>query len=235
MKTDGYESDKNDIMLFDKNSSIRLNLTAHWDGTVNSFIWSSDNRKIYFTAATKGTVQLFELEVPTNIKAKSLPKIHQISEGDFDITGIVGQVADKLIVSSTKFTRATEIFSFDLKTKSLTPVTKVNDAKYASISENKIEKRITKASDGADLFSWVIYPPSFDPAKKYPTILYCEGGPQSALTQFYSFRWNLQLIASQGYIVIAPNRRGMPGWGVKWNEAISQDWAVSQSWITWQR
>jgi WD40 repeat protein len=144
MKTDGYESDKNDIMLFDKNSSIRLNLTAHWDGTVNSFIWSSDNRKIYFTAATKGTVQLFELEVPTNIKAKSLPKIHQISEGDFDITGIVGQVADKLIVSSTKFTRATEIFSFDLKTKSLTPVTKVNDAKYASISENKIEKRIAK-------------------------------------------------------------------------------------------
>ncbi|KKO91118.1 peptidase S9 [Sphingobacterium sp. Ag1] len=224
MKTDGYESDKNDIMLFDKNSSIRLNLTAHWDGTVNSFIWSSDNRKIYFTAATKGTVQLFELEVPTNIKAKSLPKIHQISEGDFDITGIVGQVADKLIVSSTKFTRATEIFSFDLKTKSLIPVTKVNDAKYASISENKIEKRITKASDGANLFSWVIYPPSFDPAKKYPTILYCEGGPQSALTQFYSFRWNLQLIASQGYIVIAPNRRGMPGWGVKWNEAISQDW-----------
>ncbi|MGE8379472.1 MAG: TolB family protein, partial [Sphingobacterium sp.] len=99
MRTDGYESDKNDIILFDKSSSIRLNLTAHWDGTVNSFIWSNDNRKIYFTAATKGTVQLFELEVPSNIKSKSLPKIQQISTGDFDITGIVGQTGDKLIVT----------------------------------------------------------------------------------------------------------------------------------------
>lgn len=224
MKTEGYESDKNDIILFDKNNAIRLNLTSHWDGTVNSFIWSNDNRKIYFTAATKGTVQLFELEVPSNVKSKNLPKIQQISTGDFDITGIVGQTGDKLIVTLTKFTRATEIFSFDLKNKSLTAITKVNDDKYATIAENKIEKRITKSSDGADLFSWVIYPPDFDPAKKYPTILYCEGGPQSALTQFYSFRWNLQLIASQGYIVIAPNRRGMPGWGVNWNEAISQDW-----------
>lgn len=224
MKTEGYESDKNDIILFDKNNAIRLNLTSHWDGTINSFIWSNDNRKIYFTAATKGTVQLFELEVPSNVKSKSLPKIQQISTGDFDITGIVGQTGDKLIVTLTKFTRATEIFSFDLKNKSLTAITRVNDDKYATIAENKIEKRITKSSDGADLFSWVIYPPNFDPTKKYPTILYCEGGPQSALTQFYSFRWNLQLIASQGYIVIAPNRRGMPGWGVKWNEAISQDW-----------
>lgn len=223
MKTDGYEADKNDILLFDKNSSTRLNLTAHWDGTVNTFHWSNDNRKIYFTAATKGTVQLFELEVP-NIKSKNLPKIQQISTGDFDITGIVGQSGENLIVTSTKFTRATEIFSFNLKNRSLTPITKVNDSKYAGIVENKVESRVTKASDGADLFSWVIYPPNFDPAKKYPTILYCEGGPQSALTQFYSFRWNLQLIASQGYIVIAPNRRGMPGWGVKWNEAISQDW-----------
>lgn len=223
MKTDGYEADKNDILLFDKNSSTRLNLTAHWDGTVNTFHWSNDNRKIYFTAATKGTVQLFELEVP-NIKSKNLPKIQQISTGDFDITGIVGQSGENLIVTSTKFTRATEIFSFNLKNRSLTPITKVNDSKYAGIVENKVESRVTKASDGADLFSWVIYPPNFDPAKKYPTILYCEGGPQSALTQFYSFRWNLQLIASQGYIVIAPNRRGMPGWGVKWNKAISQDW-----------
>ncbi|NGM90781.1 S9 family peptidase, partial [Parapusillimonas sp. SGNA-6] len=92
------------------------------------------------------------------------------------------------------------------------------------IKETKVEGRTTKASDGKDLFSWVIYPPDFDPAKKYPTLLYCQGGPQSATTQFYSFRWNLQLIASQGYIVIAPNRRGMPGWGVKWNEDISKDW-----------
>lgn len=224
MKTDGYEADKNDIIVFDKASSQRLNLTAHWDGTVNSFTWSKDNRKIYFVAPAKGTVQLFELIVPTNFKNKSLASIKQISEGNFDITGIVGQVDNQLIVTSTKFTRATEVYRYDLKSKKLTPLTTVNDKMYAQISDNKIESRITKASDGQDLFSWVIYPPDFDPTKKYPTILYCEGGPQSALTQFYSFRWNLQLIASQGYIVIAPNRRGMPGWGVKWNEAISKDW-----------
>lgn len=224
MKTDGYEADKNDIIVFDKASSQRLNLTAHWDGTVNSFTWSKDNRKIYFVAPSKGTVQLFELTVPTNFKNKSLASIKQISEGNFDITGIVGQVGNQLIVTSTKFTRATEVYRYDLTNKKLTAVTTVNDKMYAGISDNKIESRITKASDGQDLFSWVIYPPDFDPEKKYPTILYCEGGPQSALTQFYSFRWNLQLIASQGYIVIAPNRRGMPGWGVKWNEAISKDW-----------
>lgn len=224
MKTDGYEADKNDIIVFDKASSQRLNLTAHWDGTVNSFTWSKDNRKIYFVAPSKGTVQLFELVVPTNFKNKSLASIKQISEGNFDITGIIGQVDNQLIVTSTKFTRATEVYRYDLKSKKLTPLTTVNDNMYAQISDNKIESRITKASDGQDLFSWVIYPPDFDPTKKYPTILYCEGGPQSALTQFYSFRWNLQLIASQGYIVIAPNRRGMPGWGVKWNEAISKDW-----------
>lgn len=224
MKTDGYEADKNDIIVFDKASFQRLNLTAHWDGTVNSFTWSKDNRKIYFVAPSKGTVQLFELVVPTNFKNKSLASIKQISEGNFDITGIIGQVDNQLIVTSTKFTRATEVYRYDLKSKKLTPLTTVNDNMYAQISDNKIESRITKASDGQDLFSWVIYPPDFDPTKKYPTILYCEGGPQSALTQFYSFRWNLQLIASQGYIVIAPNRRGMPGWGVKWNEAISKDW-----------
>lgn len=224
MKTDGYEADKNDIILFDKKSSQRLNLTAHWDGTVNSFIWSTDSRRIYFTAAVKGTVQLFEIQVPKSLKQQAAVNITQISQGQHDITGIVGQVDNRLVVSLTKFTRATELYTFDLAKKSLAPLTKVNEEAYSHIIENKVESRMTKASDGADLFSWVIYPPNFDPAKKYPTILYCEGGPQSALTQFYSFRWNLQLIASQGYIVVAPNRRGMPGWGVAWNADISKDW-----------
>jgi len=224
MKTDGYEADKNDIIVFDKNSSQRLNLTADWDGTVNSYIWSNDGRYIYFNAAMHGTVQLFELEIPKSFKTKALPKITQISQGQHDIAGIVGQAADQLVVSVTKLTHAAELFTFDLKKKQLQALTTVNDALYAQIIENKVESRISKASDGADLFSWVVYPPNFDASKKYPTILYCEGGPQSSLTQFYSFRWNLQLIASQGYIVIAPNRRGMPGWGVAWNEAISTDW-----------
>src|SRR5690606_11243450 len=140
-------------------------------------------------------------------------------------SGIVGETKDGLVVTSTKMTRATEVYLYNFKTKNLTPITTVNDAKYAQFQDTKVESRVTKASDGEDLFSWVIYPPDFDPTKKYPTLLFCQGGPQSATTQGYSFRWNFQLMSSQGYIVILPNRRGMPGGGTKWNKDISKDWA----------
>lgn len=223
MKTDGFEADKTDIVLFDRKSTRRLNLTASWDGTVNSFIWSRDSRKLYFTAPTKGTVQLFEVAISPNKKDNNFA-VKQISEGQFDIGDIVAEIDGQLIVTSTTLTRAAEIYSYDLNKKSLRAITKVNDAAYAKIAETKVEGRFTKATDGADLFSWVIYPPNFDPNKKYPTLLFCQGGPQSATTLGYSFRWNFQLMASQGYIVILPNRRGMPGWGVKWNQDISKDW-----------
>lgn len=224
MKTDGYEADKNDIILMEPSSGRKVNLTAHWDGTVNSFIWSKDNKKIFFVAPSKGTVQLFEINVAKGVWSKVLPKITQISEGDFDIAGIVGETSTGLIVTSTKMTRAAEVFDYNFKNKSITAITHVNDVKYSQIADTKVESRVTKATDGLDLFSWVIYPPDFDPTKKYPVLLFCQGGPQAATTQSYSFRWNFQLMASQGYIVIAPNRRGMPGWGVKWNEQISKDW-----------
>lgn len=224
MKTDGYESDKNDIVVFDRQDQLRLNLTAHWDGTVNSYVWSKDGRKLYFTAPTKGTIQLFAVKMPANLRVRSLPAIEQLSEGNFDITGIVGEDEAGLIVTSTSLTRASEIYHFGFKKKQLVPITTVNDREYLQIAETNVEGRFTKASDGEDLFSWVVYPPDFDKNKSYPTLLYCQGGPQSAVSQFYSLRWNLQLIASQGYIVVAPNRRGMPGWGVKWNADISKDW-----------
>ncbi len=224
MKTDGYEADKNDVVLMDVATNRKLNLTAHWDGTVDAFQWSKDSKKIYFTAPIKGTVQLFAIDILANLNARSLPHIQQISSGQFDLTGIVGETKDGLVVTATSLTRATEIYLYSFKDKTLREITTVNDAQYALIKDNKVKGRMTKASDGKDLFSWVIYPPDFDPNKRYPTLLYCQGGPQSAVTQFYSYRWNLQLIASQGYIVVAPNRRGMPGWGVQWNEDISKDW-----------
>ncbi|NGM62787.1 S9 family peptidase [Sphingobacterium sp. SGG-5] len=224
MQTDGYEADKNDIVLRDAGTHQKLNLTAHWDGAVNAFFWSKDNRKIYFTAPTQGTVQLFVVDIPSTMRMRSLPRIQQVSAGQFDIAGIVGEMKDGLIVSSTTLTQAAEIYHYSFQSKTLRPLTGVNDVMNASIKETPVKGRTTKASDGKDLFSWVVYPPDFDPGKKYPTLLYCQGGPQSVLTQAYSFRWNLQLIASQGYIVIAPNRRGMPGWGVAWNEEISGDW-----------
>ena len=224
MKTDGYESDKNDIFIVDQKSEIKINLTGHWDGTVSSFKWSKDNSRIYFLAPTHGTVQLFEVLVPSNLDQNSPATINRLSSGNFDITAIIEEADNALIVSLTTMTSAAEIFSFDLKSKDLKKITTVNDAIYSNIAETKVESRVTKASDGKDLFSWVIYPPDFDPNKKYPTLLFCQGGPQAATTQSYSLRWNFQLMASQGYIVIAPNRRGMPGWGVEWNEQISKDW-----------
>lgn len=224
MKTDGYEADKNDLIVFDKRTTKRKNLTAHWDGTVSSYLWSRTSRKIYFTAPVLGTIQLFEVAIPQGTARNATPDIIQISKGEFDITGIIGEVNGDLIVTSTTMTRATEVYRYDIKKRRLTAITNVNDVVYNQLKETKVEGRFTKATDGKDLFSWVIYPPDFDPSKKYPTLLYCQGGPQSPLTQSYSFRWNFQLMASQGYIVVMPNRRGMPGWGVKWNEDISKDW-----------
>lgn len=215
MARDGYEADKNDLIIVQNNEKI--NLTKNWDGTVFGFKWADNGEKIYFNAPIGGTIQLFEIE----IKSK---KIKQITDGEFDIAGLVGQVKDAFIVSRTDLNHASEIYSVDLKSGKLKQLTDVNQDIYSKIKLSKVEKRITKTTDNKDMVSWVVYPPDFDPNKKYPTLLYCQGGPQSALTQFYSFRWNLQLIAANGYIVIAPNRRGMPGHGVEWNEKISKDW-----------
>jgi len=220
MERDGYEADKNDIYVLE--NDIKLNLTKQWDGTVKQFIWADDDRTLYFTAAIGGTIQLFSVDYPG--KTKKLPLVTQLSDGQFDITGIVGQAGNNLIVTVTDMNTATEIYSFNLQTKKLKKLTGVNDQYYNNIQTSEIKKRIVKTTDNKDMVVWVIYPPNFDPNKKYPTLLYCQGGPQSALSQFYSFRWNFQLMAAKGYIVVAPNRRGMPGHGVEWNEAISKDW-----------
>lgn len=220
MKRDGYESDKNDIIV--RHNGVDMNLTSNWDGTVNSFKWSPDGTKIYFVAPSGGTVNLFEVDFPGN--TKKLPVVKEIAKGDFDITGIVGFSESKVILTRTDFNHASEIYSLDLKTKDWKQITTVNNAIYNSISLSNVEKRWVKTTDDKEMLVWVIYPPNFDPAKKYPTLLYLQGGPQGALSQFYSFRWNFQLMAAQGYIVVAPNRRGMPGHGVSWNEEISKDW-----------
>jgi dipeptidyl aminopeptidase/acylaminoacyl peptidase len=221
MKRDGYEADKNDLIV--RYDGRDLNLTANWDGTVDSYLWSKDGEKIYFTAAIDGTIQLFEVNFPG--KKRIAPLVKQITDGNFDVTGIVDVLDNKAIVTRTDFNHATEIFSYDLKKKDWQQITKVNDEAYSEIALSKSEKRYVTTADGKKMLVWVIFPPNFDENKQYPTLLYCQGGPQSALSQFYSFRWNFQLMAAEGYIVVAPNRRGMPGHGVEWNEAISKDWA----------
>ncbi len=220
MKTDGYESDKNDIIVV--NGTTKINLTKDWDGTVDEFRWSNDGKKIYFTAAFDGTVQLYVVDYAP--AGKTAPVVKQVSKGDFDIHGIVGQSGNTMVVLRTDMNHAAELYTLDLSTGAMKQLSHVNDAAYSGITMGKIERRYVTATDGEKMLVWVAYPPNFDATKKYPTLLYCQGGPQSPLTQFYSFRWNFQLMAANGYIVVAPNRRGMPGHGVKWNEEISRDY-----------
>ena len=220
MKRDGYESDKNDIIVAFK--GLKINLTSQWDGTVENFKWSPSGKKIYFVAAIDGTKQLFEVNFPGLTKIAVTVK--QITNGDFDVNDIVGFSNDTIILTRTDMNHASEIFSFDLKKNNWKQLTNVNTKTYNSLALSKTERHYITTTDGKKMLVWVILPPNFDATKKYPTLLYCEGGPQSPLTQFYSFRWNFQLMAAQGYIVVAPNRRGMPGHGVEWNEQISKDW-----------
>lgn len=220
MKRDGYEADKNDIIVRFKGMDI--NLTANWDGSVESFKWSPDGKKIYFTAAIDGTIQLFDVNFPGLTKIAVTVK--QVTSGDFDVHAIVGISGDNIIVSRTDMNKADEIYSYNLKKKTWLQLTKTNDETYSKLALPKFERRYVTTTDGKKMLVWVILPPNFDKTKKYPTLLYCQGGPQSPLTQFYSFRWNFSLMASQGYVVVAPNRRGMYGHGQAWNEQISKDW-----------
>ncbi len=225
MAREGCESDKNDIIVtgagIEGADTERINLTAGWDGTVNQFVWDPSGKKIYFTAATRGTIQLFEVMLPVK---KRPAAVRQITEGKHDITGITGVADKEIIVARTDMNRAGELFAVRADNGSMRAITTANDSLYNKIKSSRTELRMVTTTDNKQMGVWVVYPPDFDSTKKYPTLLYCQGGPQSALSQFYSFRWNFQLMAAEGYIVVAPNRRGMPGWGVEWNEAISKDW-----------
>ncbi|MCD0475108.1 S9 family peptidase [Flavobacterium sp. EDS] len=220
MKRDGYEADKNDIIVDFK--GLKINLTANWDGTVNSFMWSKDGKKVFFVAPIDGTKQLFEVNFPGLTKIAI--KVLQLTNGNYDVNDLVGFADDHIIVTRSDMNHANEIFSFNLKKNTWKQLSNVNTEAYEKLTLSKTERRYVTTTDGKKMLVWVILPPNFDASKKYPTLLYCQGGPQSALTQSYSFRWNFSLMAAKGYVVVAPNRRGMPGHGVKWNEQISKDW-----------
>lgn len=225
MAHDGFEADKNDIYVMNTqdDAAPKMNLTAGWDGTIEGFTWDNQGSKnIYFNAAWRGTQQLFMVNNPG--LTRIMPLVQKLTEGTFDINNIIGISDNKVVVTRSDMNHANELYSVEKENGNMQQLTHENDAAYSKIAMSKTELRMVTTTDGKQMGVWVIYPPDFDPAKKYPTLLYCQGGPQSALSQFYSFRWNFQLMAAQGYIVVAPNRRGMPGWGVKWNETISKDW-----------
>lgn len=219
MARDGFEADKVDIVVLDLKTSAKTNLTAAWDETVDGgFVWGNDSKTIFFNAAYRGTVQLFSVPVnkPNAVK--------QITEGKFDVAAVHAQTKNGVLVSRTDLNTAPELYSVNVRTGAMQQLTKANATEYERIEQCTSELKIMKNSEGKDMGVWVVYPPNFDKNKKYPTLLYCQGGPQGALSQFFSVRWNFALMAANGYIVVAPNRTGMPGWGVKWNENISGDW-----------
>ncbi|MCW3079714.1 S9 family peptidase [Segetibacter sp.] len=220
MKREGYEADKQDLIV--NTGTSKINLTQHWDGSVDAFKWSADGRNIYFNAAVDGTLQLFVVNYPG--LTMKVPEVKQITHGDFDISGLVAQAGNTMVVTRTDMNHAAELYTVDLTTGALKQLTHVNDEVYSKLATGKFERRYVTTTDNKKMLVWMMFPPNFDPSKKYPTLLYCQGGPQSPLTQFYSFRWNLQLMAANGYIIVAPNRRGMYGHGQEWNEAISKDW-----------
>lgn len=216
MKTNGYEADKNDIVVLDFNTNEITNLTSAFDLTVSAFVWSPKGDKIYFKSVKEATYQLFEYD----FKSK---KMRQISSGDNDFTSIAfaGEV---LIGGRQNMNHPTDIYVVNIKSGDQKQLTDVNKEIYSKIKTGPIEKRWVATSDGKKELVWVIFPPDFDSTKKYPALLYCQGGPQSAVSQFFSYRWNFQLMAANDYIIIAPNRRGLPGFGQEWNDAIREDW-----------
>ena len=223
MARDGYEADKNDLMVMEVVNKKKTNLTGKWDGTAEGFIWNNNSDRLYFIAPFEGTQQLFDVNVPVKDNGEKIA-VNNITKGKYDISSIVGQAGGEIIVTRCDMNHSNELYSVKPKYGDMSQLTHENDKVYQGIQMSKTELKAIQTPDGATLHAWVIYPPDFDPTKKYPTLLYCQGGPQSALSQFYSVRWNFQLMAAQGYIIVAPNRRGMPGWGVAWNEEISKDW-----------
>lgn len=220
MKREGYEADKQDIIV--NTGSSRINLTANWDESAEGFKWSNDGRNIYFYAPIDGALQLFSVDYPG--MTMKVPEVKQITHGDFDISAIIGQVGNTLVVARTDMNHAAELYTVDITSGSMQQLTHVNDAVYSKLAMGKFERHYVTTTDGKKMLVWMVFPPNFDASKKYPALLYCQGGPQSPLTQTYSYRWNFQLMAANGYIVVAPNRRGMYGHGRQWNEAISKDW-----------
>jgi dipeptidyl aminopeptidase/acylaminoacyl peptidase len=236
MARDGYESDKQDLLIMDWATKAITNITKTRDETISDYVWSNAGNTIYFTAPYRGTKQLYEIftgsviNMPRNAKAqRKMPPvkpfaIRQITNGQHDVNAIAAEDNGNLYVTVSTMLAANEIYKVDKVNGVLQQLSQVNTTTYNKLAPCTVKPRTCKATDGSNLFSWIVYPPNFDPNKKYPTLLYCQGGPQGSISQFYSFRWNFQLMASKGYIVIVPNRRGCQGWGVKWNEDISKNW-----------
>jgi len=216
MERDGYESDKNRLFVYDFESRSKTDYTRNFDQNAENITWSEDSKSIYFISDWHATDEIYKLDLTGN-------KISKITDGIHNYTSVI-TAGDKLIATRVSMSKPAEIYSVDPVSGKDTQLSNVNTDVLNQLTMGKVEKRWIKTSDNKAMLTWIIYPPNFDPVKKYPTLLYCEGGPQSTVSQFWSYRWNFQMMAANGYIIVAPNRRGLPGFGMDWNEQISGDY-----------
>ncbi len=216
MERAGFEADRNRLILFDLKAQSPRELSAGWDRNANSPQWAADSKSLYFISGEQATEQIFHIKLDQKKPRQVTQGVHNYY--DFFVA------AKSLVGRKASMSMPHEVFRINPEKGSETQLTFVNKKQLDQTKMGKVEKRMVKTSDGKDMLVWMIYPPDFDPNKKYPALLYCQGGPQSTVSQFFSYRWNFQLMAANDYIIVAPNRRGLPSFGQEWNDQISGDW-----------
>ena len=217
MKHDGYESDRTRLCVFEFSTGSKTYVTETFDSGVNDFVWDDNSKELYFSGVWHGKTNLYK----TNLKGE----VSKITDEVCDYTIVdVDSRQNKILTKKQSMSMADDIFFVDIKKGTSHQLTNINESIYNKLTFGEVKERWVKTVDGKQELCWVIYPPHFDKNKKYPTLLFCEGGPQSPVSQFWSYRWNFQIMAANGYIIIAPNRRGLPGFGYEWLTQISGDY-----------
>ena len=216
MERDGYEADKSRLFLMDLQTGKKTDLSANFDQSSTALTWTADSKSLYFVSCWHALTQIYRADIADH-------KITQITKGVHDYSA-VALAKDQLIGVKHSMSKPDEIYSVDPKTGAENELSFENKDILAQLKMGRVEERWITTTDKKQMLTWVVYPPDFDKNKKYPTLLFCEGGPQSTVSQFWSYRWNLQLMAANGYIVVAPNRRGLPSFGKEWLEQISGDY-----------
>lgn len=212
----GNESDKSRLFLYDCATAEMRDLTEDFDYNAQNVVWEGNDR-VWFIAPIEGTYQICRV-------ATTDGEVEVLTKGDHNLTAFTTG-GGRMVAERSTISSATEFCEVDTTSGNLTQISAINDAIYKNIRMGEVQKRWVETTDGKQMLTWVILPPDFDPAKKYPTLLYCEGGPQSVVANGWSYRWNFQLMAAQGYIVVAPNRRGVPSFGQEWLDQISGDYS----------
>ena len=222
MKRDGYESDRNRLCVMNLATGEQTYLTDGknskeilFDSNVDSYSWAPDSKSLYFTGTWHGTTQVYNITLGSELK--------KLTDGDYDYLSVAPLGNNSLVVTRQSIKAPTDIYTID-ESGNIAQLTAENEHILSQLADIDVEARWCKTFDGKELHSWVVFPPNFDKNKKYPTLLFCNGGPQSPVSQFWSYRWNFRIMAAQGYIVVATNRRGLPGFGSEWNEQISGDY-----------